>query len=99
MRKACAKPTNAVTLAETALENQNTENPFPIGNLCSEILAVQSAQNWHPQRTTDSLDGARDWGVLVQRQVRASLVVIFLVRFEQMSEVPLTKNRVHPFRV
>jgi hypothetical protein len=39
----------------------------PVGNLRSEILVVQSAQNWHRQRTTDSLDGTRDWRVLVQR--------------------------------
>jgi hypothetical protein len=28
---------------------------------------VQSAQNWHLQRATDSLDGTRDRRVLVQR--------------------------------
>jgi hypothetical protein len=39
----------------------------PIGNLRSEILVVQSAQNWHGQRATDSLDGTRDRRVLVQR--------------------------------
>jgi hypothetical protein len=39
----------------------------PVGNLRSEILVVQSAQNWHRQRATDSLDGARDRRVLVQR--------------------------------
>src|SRR6266851_9730833 len=32
----------------------------PVGNLRSEILMVQSAQNWHRQRATDSLDGTRD---------------------------------------
>jgi hypothetical protein len=39
----------------------------PVGNLRSEILVVQSAQNWHRQRVTDSLDGTRDRRVLVQR--------------------------------
>jgi hypothetical protein len=38
-----------------------------IGNLRSEILVVQSAQNRHRQRETDSLDGTRDRRVLVQR--------------------------------
>jgi hypothetical protein len=39
----------------------------PVGNLRSEILVVQSAQNWHRQRATHSLDGTRDRRVLVQR--------------------------------
>jgi hypothetical protein len=39
----------------------------PVGNLHSEILVVQSAQNWHRQRPTDSLDDTRDRRVLVQR--------------------------------
>ena len=37
-----------------------------VGNLRSEILVVQSAQNRHRQRETDSLDGTRDRRVLVQ---------------------------------
>src|SRR5580700_7141377 len=41
--------------------------PVPVGNLRSEILVVQSAQNWHRQRATDSLDGTRDRRVLVHR--------------------------------
>jgi hypothetical protein len=39
----------------------------PVGNLGPEILVVQSAQNWHRQRATDSLDGTRDRRVLVKR--------------------------------
>jgi hypothetical protein len=39
----------------------------PVGNLRSEILVVQPAQNWHRQRATDGLDGTRDRCVLVQR--------------------------------
>src|SRR5262245_48629755 len=38
----------------------------PVGNLRSEILVVQSTQNRHRQRATDSLDGTRDRRVLVQ---------------------------------
>jgi hypothetical protein len=33
--------------------------PVLVGNLHSEILVLQSAQNWHRQRATDSLDGTR----------------------------------------
>jgi cyclophilin family peptidyl-prolyl cis-trans isomerase len=39
----------------------------PVGNLCSEILMVQPAQNWHRQRATDSLDARWDRRVLLQR--------------------------------
>ena len=49
----------------------------PVGNLRPEILVVQSAQNWHRQHVTDGLDGTRKRRVLLQRQVRPSLVVIF----------------------
>jgi hypothetical protein len=44
-----------------------SQAPVLIGNLRSEILVVQSAQNRHRQRETDSLDGTRDRRVLVQR--------------------------------
>ena len=39
----------------------------PVGNLRSEILVMQSAQNWDRQRATDSLHGTWDRCVLVQR--------------------------------
>src|SRR5262245_66386491 len=67
-------------------------SPVPVGNLRSEILVVQSAQNRHRQRETDSLDGTRDRRVLVQRQVRPSLVVIFLVGIEQMAQMPFAEH-------
>jgi hypothetical protein len=57
-----------------------------VGNLRSKILMVQSAQNRHRQRATDGLHGTWDRRVLVQRWVRTSLIVIFLVRIEQMAE-------------
>ena len=53
---------------ETGVEPRAaTDALVPVGNLRSEILVVQSAQNWHRQRATDSLDGTRDRRVLVQR--------------------------------
>jgi hypothetical protein len=38
-----------------------------VGNLRSEILVVQPAQNRHRQRATGSLNGTRDRRVLLQR--------------------------------
>ena len=63
-----------------------------VGNLRSKILMVQSAQNRHRQRATDGLHGTWDRRVLVQRWVRTSLIVIFLVRIEQMAEMSLAKH-------
>jgi len=40
----------------------------PVGNLRSEILVVQSAQNWHRQRATDSLDGTWDRRIWTEYQ-------------------------------
>src|SRR5258708_5744948 len=66
--------------------------PVPVGSLRPEILVVQSAQNWHRQRATDGLDSTRDRRVLLQRKVRPSLVVIFLVRIEQMAEMSFAEH-------
>src|SRR5262245_46397670 len=38
----------------------------PVGNSRSDILVVQPAQDRQSQRLTNSLDGARDRGVLLQ---------------------------------
>src|SRR6266699_4289495 len=70
----------------------NISPPVPVGNLRPEILVVQSAQNWHRQRATDGLDRTRDRRVLLQRKVRPSLVVIFLVRIEQMAEMSFAEH-------
>ena len=40
--------------------------PVPVGNSRSDILVMQSAQNWHGQRLTDCLDGTGDRRVLLQ---------------------------------
>jgi len=50
-----------------------------VGNSCSDVLVVQAAQDGHRERLTDGLDGARNRRVLLQRQMRAGLVVIFLI--------------------
>jgi len=42
-------------------------DPVPVGNLRSEILVMQSAQNRHRQRATHRVNGTRDRRVLVQR--------------------------------
>jgi hypothetical protein len=39
----------------------------PVGNLRSEILVMQSAQNWRRQRAVHSLNGTRNGRVVVER--------------------------------
>jgi uncharacterized protein YraI len=51
----------------SASTNNNDYTVVPVGNLGPEILVMQSAQNWHRQRATDSLHGTWDRCVLVQR--------------------------------
>src|SRR5437588_7115120 len=59
----------------------------PVGNIHSEILVVQTAQNGYRQRAADSLDGTRNRRVLVPREVRTRVVVVFLVTIEQMAKM------------
>src|SRR6266404_2561643 len=66
--------------------------PVPVGNLRPEILVVQSAQNWHRQRATDGMDSTRDRRVLQKRTVSPRLVVIFLVRIEQMADMSFAED-------
>src|SRR5206468_8498294 len=71
-------------------------SPIPVGNLRSEILMVQSAQNWHRQRATDSLDGTRDRRVLVQRGRRTRHNAMAIARHSSHSELsPRTLLRRH----
>src|SRR5258706_1227288 len=71
-------------------------SPVPVGNLRSEILMVQSAQNWHRQRATDSLDGTRDRRVLVQRGRRTRRNAMAIARHSSHSELsPRTLLRRH----
>ena len=62
-------------------------NGCPCRKLNPDILVVQSAQDWLGQNATDRLDGARHWRILVQRQVRASLIVVFCVRSKDMAKM------------
>jgi hypothetical protein len=53
--------------AFTTCANTSAATAVPVGNLCSEILVMQPAQNWDRQRATNSLNGTWDRCVLVQR--------------------------------
>ena len=63
-----------------------------VGNSGSNILVVEPTQDRHGQGLTDGLDRARDRRVLLQGQMGARLVVVFLICVEQMTKVPLAKH-------
>ena len=53
---------------------------------------VKPTQDWQGEHASYLLGGARNRRVLVQRSMRTTLVVIFLVRVEQMAEMLLAKD-------
>ena len=53
---------------------------------------MQSAEMELCDDPTDAVNFARNWRVLVQRQMRAGLVVICHVRQQQVPKMPLAKH-------
>jgi hypothetical protein len=53
---------------------------------------VQSSEEWLGNNAANCLDRPRNRRILAQRQVRASLAVISLIRFEQVAQMPLAKH-------
>jgi hypothetical protein len=78
-------------LAQILAFAQQKTTACPCRKLNPDILVVQSAQDWQGQNATDGLDGARHRRILVQRQVRASLIVVFCVRSKHMAKVQLAE--------
>ena len=67
MRLAEEHPDLDLILLDISLPDRDGFSIVPVGNLRSEILVMQSAQNWHRQRATDILNDTRDRRVLVRR--------------------------------
>ena len=61
------------------IRRMSIATPVPIENSNSAILMVQSAKNRAGSNTAAGLNCARDWSILVQRQVRSTFIVIALV--------------------
>src|SRR5258708_10159674 len=53
---------------------------------------MKAAEKWRRQNGTNSMYFSRRWRVLVDRKVRASLVVVGRVRLQQMAEMPLAEH-------
>jgi hypothetical protein len=64
----------------------------PYRKLNSDVLMVQSSEEWLGNNAANCLDRPRNRRILAQRQVRASLAVISLIRFEQVAQMPLAKH-------
>jgi hypothetical protein len=56
------------------------------------VLVMQSAEMWLREDPADTLNFARNRRVLVQRQMRAALVVVCHVRSQQVPKVTLAKD-------
>ena len=57
-----------------------------------DILVVQPAENWAAKNVPGPLDGARDRRILLQGQMRTDLVVVFHVRQQYVTEMPLAEH-------
>jgi hypothetical protein len=54
---------------------------------------MQTSEVWGGHDTVNGLHSTRRWCILVQRKVRASIVVISLVRSQQMAKMPLAEDK------
>ena len=65
--------------------------PCPYRKSNSNVLMVQSSEERPGNDAANRLDCSRNRCILAQGQVRASLIVISLIRFEQVAKMPLAK--------
>ena len=61
-------------------------------NSNSHVQMMKSAEKWRRQNATNGMYCSRRWRVLVDRKVRASLVIVGRVRSQQMAEMPLAEH-------
>jgi hypothetical protein len=61
-------------------------------NSNSHVQMMKSAKKWHRQNATNGMYCSRRRRVLVDRKVRASLVIVGRVRSQQMAEMPLAEH-------
>jgi hypothetical protein len=64
----------------------------PVGNSNTPILVVQPAQNGRDEDMAARLDGAWDWRVFAYGQVSARLIVIPLIRAQQIAKMRLAED-------
>ena len=57
-----------------------------------DILVVQPAENWAAKNLPSPFDGARERRILLQGEMHARAIVIFLVRQQQVTEVALAEH-------
>jgi len=61
-------------------------------NSNSHVQMMKSAEKWRRQNATNGMYCSRRRRVLVDRKVRASLVIVGRVRSQQMAEMPLAEH-------
>jgi hypothetical protein len=66
--------------------------PVPVGYSNPNVPMVKPTQDREGEDASCALDVARNRSVLLQRLMRTTLVIIFLVRVEQMAQMLLAKD-------
>jgi hypothetical protein len=72
--------------------NTNGDLGCACRNSNSHVQMMKSAEKWRRQNATNGMYCSRRWRVLVDRKVRASLVIVGRVRSQQMAEMPLAQH-------
>src|SRR5215469_6506989 len=63
-----------------------------VANSNSNILVMESAQDWYGHDAAGFADLTPNRRILLQRQVCPDLVVVFLIRKEQVAKMSLAKH-------
>ena len=66
--------------------------PCPYRKLTPDVLVMRSTKVWLRENRSGALNFARNWRVPVQRQMRASRIVVGYVRSQQVPKVPFAKH-------
>jgi hypothetical protein len=67
-------------------------SPWPCRKSNPDVLMVQTSEVWGGHDTANGLHSTRRRCILVQRKVRASIIVIFSVRSQQVAKMPLAEH-------
>src|SRR5439155_26134169 len=70
----------------------NAKRPRACRKSNSHIQMMKSAEKWRRQNATNGMYCSRRRRVLVDRKLRATLVIVGRVRSQQMAEMPLAEH-------
>ena len=88
---ACRKSNPDIFVMQSA-EDWAAKNTCACRNSNSHVQMMKSAEKWRRQNATNGMYCSRRRRVLVDRKVRASVVIVGRVRSQQMAEMPLAEH-------